>query len=106
GDAAHGVHPIHAQGFNMGVADIVSLVDVLRETRRRGRPPGGEELLRYERERRPENASRLRMTDTLNRVFSSDIAPVREGRRWLLDTLAMTAPVRRRAIRHGMQMGG
>ena len=29
GDAAHGVHPIHAQGFNMGVADIGALVEAL-----------------------------------------------------------------------------
>ena len=29
GDAAHGVHPIHAQGFNMGVADVGALVDSL-----------------------------------------------------------------------------
>ena len=29
GDAAHGVHPIHAQGFNMGVADVGALVGAL-----------------------------------------------------------------------------
>ena len=34
GDAAHGVHPIHAQGFNMGVADVGSLADSLLAARR------------------------------------------------------------------------
>jgi 2-octaprenyl-6-methoxyphenol hydroxylase len=35
GDAAHGVHPIHAQGFNMGVADVGALVDALTSARAR-----------------------------------------------------------------------
>ena len=35
GDAAHGVHPIHAQGFNMGVADVGALVEALVEARAR-----------------------------------------------------------------------
>ncbi|MCB9945499.1 MAG: FAD-dependent monooxygenase [Geminicoccaceae bacterium] len=104
GDAAHGVHPIHAQGFNMGVADIVALLDVLDDARRRSLPIGGEAILRYQRARQSDNASRLRMTDALNRLFSNDIAPLRQGRRLLLDTLAAAGPVRRRAIRHGMRM--
>ena len=36
GDAAHGVHPIHAQGFNMGVADVGALVDSLVQRKARG----------------------------------------------------------------------
>ena len=50
GDAAHGVHPIHAQGFNMGVADVGALVDALVAARARGLDLGsGEALLPYAR---------------------------------------------------------
>ena len=103
GDAAHGVHPIHAQGFNMGVADIAELVDTLVDARARGMDIGGEALLRYERSRRPENARRLRMTDALNRIFSNEFAPLKPARRLMLDALTAVPALRRRAIRHGMQ---
>ena len=104
GDAAHGVHPIHAQGFNMGIADIACLVDLLVDARARRQDIGGEVLCRYEQRRRPESASRLRLTDTLNRLYSNDLLPLRPARRLLLDLLDGAPPLRRRAIRHGMQL--
>lgn len=106
GDAAHGVHPIHAQGFNMGVADVASLVDVLIGARRRREDLGGACLRRYERSRRADNRSRLVMTDGLNRLFSNDIPPLMPIRRAVLGGLSAFAPLRQKAIRHGMRLEG
>ena len=74
GDAAHGVHPIHAQGFNMGVADVGALVDALVAARARGLDLGsGEALLPYARARRGDNTQRLWLTDGLVRLFTADL---------------------------------
>ena len=49
GDAAHGLHPIHAQGFNLAVRDVTALAEVVADSVRAGADPGGAEaLLRYD----------------------------------------------------------
>jgi 2-octaprenyl-6-methoxyphenol hydroxylase len=106
GDAAHGVHPIHAQGFNMGVADIGALVEALLAARARGLDLGsGEALLPYARRRRSDNTQRLWLTDGLVRVFSNELAPLRAARSLALNAIGSVAPLRRLAVRHGMQTG-
>ena len=106
GDAAHGVHPIHAQGFNMGVADIGALVEALLAARARGLDLGsGEALLPYARLRRSDNTQRLWLTDGLVRVFSNELAPLRAARSLALNAIGSVAPLRRLAVRHGMQTG-
>jgi 2-octaprenyl-6-methoxyphenol hydroxylase len=106
GDAAHGVHPIHAQGFNMGVADVGALVDALLGARGRGLDLGsGEALLPYARARRSDNTQRLWLTDGLVRLFTADLPPLRAARSLALDAIERVPPLKRLAVRHGMQTG-
>lgn len=106
GDAAHGVHPIHAQGFNMGVADIGALTEALVDARARGIDLGsGEALLAYARRRRGDNTQRLWLTDGMVRVFTSELAPVMAMRGLALSALERVGPLKRLAVRHGMQTG-
>ena len=106
GDAAHGVHPIHAQGFNMGVADVGALVEALIVARQRGLALGsGEALLPYARARRPDNTQRLWLTDGLVRLFTADQAPLRAARSLALDLIERLPPLKRWAVRQGMQTG-
>ena len=106
GDAAHGVHPIHAQGFNMGVADVGALVDALVAAKARGLDLGsGEALLPYARARRGDNTQRLWLTDGLVRLFTADLPPLRAARSLALDTIERVPPLKRLAVRHGMQTG-
>ena len=106
GDAAHGVHPIHAQGFNMGVADVGSLVEALIGARQRGLALGsGEALLPYARARRADNTQRLWLTDGLVRLFAADQAPLRAARSLALHALERLPLLKRWAVRHGMQTG-
>jgi 2-octaprenyl-6-methoxyphenol hydroxylase len=105
GDAAHGVHPIHAQGLNMGVADIGALTEALVAARTRGVDLGsGDALLPYARRRRPENDRRLLLTDTLNRLFSNRIAPLAQARGLALTAIDRLPMLKRLAIREGMQL--
>jgi 2-octaprenyl-6-methoxyphenol hydroxylase len=105
GDAAHGVHPIHAQGLNMGVADIAALADALAAARARGIDIGlGDALVPYARRRRPENDRRLLLTDALNRLFSNNLAPLARARGLALAAVDRLPPLKQLAIRHGMQV--
>lgn len=86
GDAAHVVHPMAGQGANLGFGDAWSLARVLLEARRAERDIGSRHVLRrYERWRRSENFSMMRMLDALHGLFSSDSRVVRRVRGLGLD---------------------
>ncbi len=107
GDAAHAVHPIHAQGFNLGVRDVAALAEVLVDAARAGQDPGsGEVLIRYQRWRRADVRLVVGLTDGLNRLFSTDLAPARLLRAAGLNALGWLAPLRHLAMRRGMGLAG
>jgi 2-octaprenyl-6-methoxyphenol hydroxylase len=107
GDAAHAVHPIHAQGFNLGVRDVAALAEVLVEAARAGQDLGsGEALVRYERWRQADVRLVVGLTDGLNRLFSTDLVPARLLRAAGLNALGWLAPLRRLAMRRGMGLTG
>jgi 2-octaprenyl-6-methoxyphenol hydroxylase len=107
GDAAHAVHPIHAQGFNLGVRDVAALAEVLVEAARAGQDLGsGEVLVRYERWRQADVRLVVGLTDGLNRLFSTDLVPARLLRAAGLNALGWLAPLRHLAMRRGMGLAG
>ncbi|HSA79538.1 MAG TPA: FAD-dependent monooxygenase [Geminicoccaceae bacterium] len=107
GDAAHAVHPIHAQGFNLGVRDVAALAEVLVDAARRGQDLGsGEVLIRYDRWRQTDARLVVGLTDGLNWLFSSDLAPARLIRGIALSALGALAPLRQLAMRRGMGLAG
>jgi 2-octaprenyl-6-methoxyphenol hydroxylase len=70
GDAAHGIHPIAGQGFNLGLRDVATLVEVLVEGSRLGLDLGDAQLLaRYGRWRGLDTLSVGLATDGLARLF-------------------------------------
>lgn len=83
GDAAHSIHPIAGQGFNLGMGDIAVLTDELTHASRLGLDLGDTELLRrYEKRRKFDNSNMVLMTDGLTRLFSNSIRPVESMRRF------------------------
>lgn len=74
GDSAHGVHPIAGQGLNLGLQDVAALVEILEGAADVGAPPV---LARYQAARRPVNMAMLLGMDALDRLFSSNFAPLR-----------------------------
>jgi 2-octaprenyl-6-methoxyphenol hydroxylase len=103
GDAAHGIHPIAGQGYNLGVRDIAALVEVLVDAKRLGLDVGGADTLeRYARWRRADNFTMVAATDLLNRLFSNDIAPLRLLRDIGLASVNRVPPLRRFFVRHAM----
>lgn len=81
GDAAHVVHPMAGQGANLGFGDAWSLARVVRDAEAAERDIGREQVLRrYERWRRSENFSMMRLLDALHGLFATDSRIVQRAR--------------------------
>jgi 2-octaprenyl-6-methoxyphenol hydroxylase len=107
GDAAHGIHPIAGQGFNLGVRDVAALAEVLVEAGRAGLDLGSMEVLeRYARWRRFDNLMLSTFMDGLTRLFSNDFAPLRLARDLGFAIFNRTMPLKRLAMRHAMGIVG
>ncbi|MGI9486665.1 MAG: FAD-dependent monooxygenase [Geminicoccaceae bacterium] len=107
GDAAHGLHPIHAQGWNLGVRDIAALAEVLVGAAASGQDLGsGETLRRYARWREGDARMILGLTDGLNRLFSTDFIPAKLLRRTSLAVLDNLPPMKHWLMRRGMGVEG
>lgn len=69
GNAAQTLHPIGAQGFNLGLRDALSLAELCSE----GADPGSAELLRaYEQARREDRERTLAFSDGLARATANE----------------------------------
>jgi 2-octaprenyl-6-methoxyphenol hydroxylase len=101
GDAAHGLHPIAGQGLNMGLRDAAALAERLVDARRLGRDLGEARVLEsYQRWRRFDNTVLLAVTDSLNRLFSNAIPPVRLARDLGLAAVNRSRPLKRFFMGH------
>ena len=107
GDAAHAIHPIAGQGLNLGLKDVAALAETLVDARRLGLDLGAPDVLaRYERWRRLDNLLLVAATDSLNRLFSNDIGPVRLARDLGLAAVNQLPPLKRLFMRHAMGLVG
>lgn len=107
GNAAQTLHPVAAQGFNLGLRDAVTLAEVLAEAARRGADPGADETLSaYETRRRRDRKRTTGFTDVLVRFFDSGIPALAHARGLGLMALDLMPPVKRAFIRRAMGFGG
>ncbi len=96
GDAAHVVHPLAGQGLNLGLRDAAALAEAITDAGRLGLDIGSTAPLdAYQRRRRIDATLMAATTDTLNRLFSNDIAPVRAVREAGLGLVNAIPPLRR-----------
>lgn len=103
GNAAHGLHPVAGQGFNLGLRDVAALAEVISESD----DPGGKSALRrYQQWRRPDHTRVTGFTDGLIRIFGSELAPVRMARGAGLVALGLAPAARRLLARQSMGLSG
>lgn len=101
GDAAHGIHPIAGQGLNLGWRDVAALAEPLVDTARLGLDIGSPLVLeRYDRWRRVDTLTLAAVTDSLNALFTNDIAPVRLLRDAGLAVVNRIDPLKRFFMQH------
>jgi len=104
GDSARGIHPIAGQGFNLSIRDAAALAEVCGEAKRCGLDIGAMTTLqRYRDWRKMDSATLALGTDLFTRLFSNDIAPLRQIRGLGLSIVNKIPPARRFFMR---QAGG
>ena len=103
GNAAHTLHPVAGQGFNLGLRDVAALAQVIREALLAEQDPGDlPRLQAYAQWRRRDLIQTSLFTDSLVRVFSTDFLPFVVARNVGLFAMECFAPLRKRLTRHAM----
>lgn len=99
GNAAQTLHPVGAQGFNLGLRDALTLAEELRALR--GGDPGAAALLqRYALRRADDRERTIAFSDGLAHAFRSEALPVR-----LLRSLGLVALDRVPGLASGLVAG-
>ncbi|MCB1802823.1 MAG: 2-octaprenyl-6-methoxyphenyl hydroxylase [Gammaproteobacteria bacterium] len=107
GNAAHTLHPIAGQGFNLGVRDVAALAEVIHDAQRQGEDIGAADVLaRYEQWRHAEQRNVALATDGLARLFSNPLAALRIGRNLGLLAMELLPSARQVLARGAMGMLG
>jgi 2-octaprenyl-6-methoxyphenol hydroxylase len=107
GNAAHTLHPVAGQGFNLALRDVALLAELVDRAVRAGHDPGAAALLgEYERQRRADYRRTFTFTDSLVRVFSNRLPLVTPARNAALVALDLFPGMRRSLMRQAMGRGG
>ncbi|MBK8750447.1 MAG: 2-octaprenyl-6-methoxyphenyl hydroxylase [Candidatus Competibacteraceae bacterium] len=107
GNAAHTLHPIAGQGFNLGIRDVAALAEVIAEARPSGEDIGDLRVLsRYADWRRWDQRRTIAFTDALNRLFANPLWPVRAARNLGLLAFDLCPPLKRQFARQTMGLDG
>ena len=107
GNAAHCLHPVAGQGFNLGLRDVAALAEVLAHAASEGGDPGADVALDAYRRLRGRDQEMVAMaTDVLARIFVNPLAPVRWARDLSMLGLDLTPGLRHLVARRFMGIGG
>jgi len=103
GNAAHTLHPVAGQGFNLGLRDVAALVEVIKHARNDGSDIGDLNTLReYAQWRSKDHTTTMVFTDALVRIFSNNFGPLVVARNAGLLAMEVFTPLRKRLTRHAM----
>lgn len=110
GNAAHGLHPAAAQGFNLGLRDVAALCDCLADARLANPDafdPGARATLeRYAHWRKTDQHKLVHFTDGLVRLFGDARGPVRAARNAGMLAFDIVPGLRRTFAKHTMGLAG
>ncbi len=96
GNAAQSLHPVAAQGFNLGLRDVATLAELIAEAA----DPGAPETLALYAERRERDRKRVSgLTDLMVRAFSNRVPLLSQARHWGLVAVELAGPLRQTVLR-------
>ena len=107
GNAAHTLHPIAGQGFNLGVRDIAVLAEVLVDAMAEGHDPGELAVLgRYDAWRHADHRQVTAFTDGMARLFTLSLPAMAMARAAGMLALDLLPPAKRLLTRLTMGRSG
>ena len=107
GNAAHVVHPVAGQGFNLALRDVAELADYLGACWAAGHDPGfPERLAAYDRRRRAQTRRVGAFTDGMVRLFTASTPGLGAARNAGLSLVDALPPVKRSLLRRTIGLKG
>jgi 2-octaprenyl-6-methoxyphenol hydroxylase len=107
GNAAHTLHPVAGQGFNLGLRDVAALAQTLADAHKAGHDLGAPETLSvYTQWRHKDQRLVTEFTDIVVRLFSNDYPLLGLTRGLGLATLDLLPPLKQMIMRHAMGLAG
>ncbi|MCV2502723.1 MAG: 5-demethoxyubiquinol-8 5-hydroxylase UbiM [Neisseriaceae bacterium] len=95
GDAAVGMHPVTAHGFNLGVESVAHLSDLILEANRTGKDIAGETLLeRYNLKHQAKTRVLYHGTNFVVKLFTNEATPAKFVRKALLHVSNHVNPIK------------
>ncbi len=102
GNAAHSMHPVAGQGFNLSVRDMAALTELLSQAYNEGIQPGDLAVLQhYAKLRRDDQGRTVALSDKLPKLFGTDEKLAMAARNLGLVTLDLLPPLRQGFARFG-----
>jgi 2-octaprenyl-6-methoxyphenol hydroxylase len=101
GNAAHALHPVAGQGFNLALRDVAELAAVLADGVATGQPLGGLALLqRYLRRQQADQNRTIEFSDRLPGLFMHSDPLLGLARDLALSGLDILPAIKRQFVRH------
>lgn len=106
GNAAHGLHPVAGQGFNLALRDTAVLAEHLNRAIAAGGSPGDlDVLMAYQQQQATDQRNTIFLSDMLPKVFGSTRLSVRWLRNLGLVGMSLAPTPRKLFARHTMGLG-
>jgi 2-octaprenyl-6-methoxyphenol hydroxylase len=103
GNAAHQLHPVAGQGFNLGIRDVAYLAELLISHQQTQGDLGAVELLKlYSKQRLADHNKTIGFTNNLVHLFSNDWLPVAALRNTGLTLLDHLPKIKQILVKHAM----
>ena len=107
GNAAHTLHPVAGQGFNLGLRDVAALSQVIIDAERENKDIGLLDNLNiYADWRKRDHIQTAMATDSLVRIFSNNFLPLAALRNLGLVVVDLVPPLKKVFARHAMGFVG
>ena len=107
GNAAHSVHPVAGQGFNLALRDISLLSEMVADAHNAGADIGQSAMLQRYALLREDDVKRVyRFTDTLIKTFSNAIAPLAHLRSLSLLMVDLVPDIKHQLANQSMGLSG
>lgn len=107
GNAAHTMHPVAGQGFNLGLRDVAAIAEVIVDAIKQGEDIGDTVVLkRYAKWRNQDQLQTAISTDSIVRIFSNSFSPLALARNIGLTLLDITPALKHKLAKHAMGFAG
>ncbi len=107
GNAAHQLHPVAGQGFNLGMRDVVQLAEMIIKQQKNNADIGEPDFLEtYAKIRQKDHDQTIGFTDNLVKIFSSDWLPLAAARSVSLAVMDHIPIAKSLLAKHAMGLSG